>query len=161
MTPEFPNRAGLVLFAVVAGSLWGSPGWSAEPSRLLAEFERARAVIETSDAICMVIDIYLADTTTQKAQGLMYIERMDEFEGMLFRHSRSAQINMWMKNTYLSLDMLFVKEDGFIANIARKTTPLSTQRIPSAGPVAAVLELNAGFADRWNIQTGNRILTVN
>lgn len=91
----------------------------------------------------------------------MYVEQMDEFEGMLFRHSRSMLITMWMKNTYIPLDMFFIERNGAIINIAKHTTPLSTQRISSSGPAQAILELNAGFADRWNIQTGDRILTVN
>ena len=161
MTPDFPKLASLALVTFFASSLWVIPGWSAQPSRLLTDFDRSRSVIETSGTICLVLDLYLSDTPAQQARGLMFVEQMDELEGMLFRHSRSAQITMWMKNTYISLDMLFIKQDGAIINIAKYTTPLSTRRILSAGPVQAVLELNAGFSDRWNIRAGNRILTVN
>ena len=161
MTPDFPKPASLVLVTFLASSLWGFPGWSAQPSRLLADFDKSRTIIETSGTICLVLDLYLSDTPAQQARGLMFIEQMDELEGMLFRHSRSAQITMWMKNTYIPLDMFFITQDGVIINIAKYTTPLSTRRILSAGPVQAVLELNAGFSDRWNIQAGNKILTVN
>jgi uncharacterized membrane protein (UPF0127 family) len=161
MTPDFRTRLRLSGLAFFTTLLWVYPGWSAQPSRLLANFDHSRAVIETSNALCLVIDIYLADTREQQAQGLMYIEKMDAQEGMLFRHSRSAQIAMWMKNTYIPLDMFFIGEDGSIVNIVKKTTPLSTQRISSSGPAVAVLEMNAGFSDRWNITAGNRILAVN
>jgi uncharacterized membrane protein (UPF0127 family) len=161
MTPDFRTRLRLSSLAFFTTLLWVYPGWSAQPSRLLVNFDHSRAVIETSNALCLVIDIYLADTREQQAQGLMYIEKMDAQEGMLFRHSRSAQIAMWMKNTYIPLDMFFIGEDGSIVNIVKKTTPLSTQRISSSGPVVAVLEMNAGFSDRWNITAGNRILAVN
>lgn len=161
MIPDIPRLGCLALVTFFASFLWASPGWAARPSRLLADFDQSRAIIETSGAICLVLDLYLSDTPDQQARGLMYIEQMDEREGMLFRHSRSVQIAMWMKNTYISLDMFFIKDDGSIANVVEHTTPLSTQRILSMGPVIAVLELNAGFSDRWNIQAGNRMLTVN
>jgi uncharacterized membrane protein (UPF0127 family) len=86
---------------------------------------------------------------------------MDEFEGMLFLHARAVQISMWMKNTYIPLDMFFIRPDGNIAGIEKNTTPLSTRRISSPGPASGVLEMNAGFADRWQITPGNRLLAVN
>lgn len=91
----------------------------------------------------------------------MYIEQMDEWEGMLFTYPQPVAMTMWMKNTYISLDMLFIRQDGTISSIAKNTTPLSTSRISSAEPVPMVLELNAGFTDRWLIEPGNRLLTIN
>jgi uncharacterized membrane protein (UPF0127 family) len=66
-----------------------------------------------------------------------------------------------MKNTYIALDMLFIRGGGSIAGIARDTEPLSTRRINSPDAVSGVLEVNAGFADRWDIRPGNRLLTIN
>jgi uncharacterized membrane protein (UPF0127 family) len=151
---------GLLLCA--CGCLFsGTPTESARPARLLEGFDRSRAIIETSRNICLLLELYLADTASQQSRGLMYVEQLDENEGMLFRHSRPFQINMWMKNTYIPLDMLFIRSDGSIANIATNTTPLSTDRISSSEPVPAVLEMNAGFAQRWRVESGDRLLTLN
>ncbi len=144
------------VFSVVSGSVQ-----AARPARLLAGFEQATTVIETSGIFCLLLDIYLTNTPDQRAQGLMYIEQIDEFEAMLFSYPVPAGINMWMKNTYISLDMLFIRQDGTIAGIAKNTTPLSTQRISSPEPVTMVLEVNAGFTDKWRIESGNRLLSIN
>ena len=91
----------------------------------------------------------------------MFVERLEDDEGMLFRYSGPANITMWMKNTYISLDMLFIRGDGTIVNIAARPEPMSTRRIHSQGPVAGVLEVNAGYAEQWSIKPGNQLLTVN
>ena len=111
--------------------------------------------------MCLLLNIYLAENSAQRAQGLMFIEQMDEMEGMLFTYPQPVGMTMWMKNTYIPLDMLFIRQDGSISNIAKNTTPLSTSRISSSEPVSMVLELNGGFTDRWLIQAGNRLLTTN
>jgi uncharacterized membrane protein (UPF0127 family) len=155
--------SGLCLLVIGLSAAWlpAEPVRAAKPSRLLEDFDRSRGIIETTRNVCLLLELYLADTPEQQARGLMYVEQLDENEGMLFRHSRSALINMWMKNTLISLDMLFIRTDGSIASIARKTTPLSTERISSLETVRAVLEMNAGFADRWGIEPGSRILAIN
>ena len=91
----------------------------------------------------------------------MFIEQMDDTEGMLFTYPQPAGMTMWMKNTYVTLDMLFILPDGTISSIAKKTTPLSTKRISSTEPVTMVLELNGGLTDRWQINVGNRLLSIN
>lgn len=133
---------------------------SAEPAGYLQGFDRTRAIIETSGIVCLMLELYLADTPKQHAQGLMFIDHMDEFEGMLFRYDRDATMIMWMKNTHISLDMLFIRSDGEIAHIARRTRPMSTERIPSSQPVRFVLELNGGMTDRWSIEPGDRLLVA-
>ncbi len=134
---------------------------TANPKRFLAEFRQSRAIIESSGINCLALNVYLAETSTQRAQGLMFIEQMDEMEGMLFTYPEPVGMTMWMKNTYIALDMLFIRLDGSISNIARNTTPLSTSRISSSEPVPMVLELNAGFTERWLIQPDNRLLSIN
>lgn len=134
---------------------------AANPTRFLVDFRQSRAVIESSGHSCLLLSIYLAETSTQRAQGLMFIEQMDEMEGMLFTYPQPIGMTMWMKNTYISLDMLFIRQDSTISNIEKNTTPLSTSRISSSEPVPMVLELNAGFSDRWLIEPGNRLLTIN
>ena len=115
-------------------------------------------LIETSNGPCVFIDAYVANNRAAKAQGLMYVESLGEFEGMLFIHSRPAEISMWMKNTLIPLDMLFVRDDQTIATIVTDTVPLSTDTIVSREPVTTVLELNAGSAERWGIRVGDRVL---
>lgn len=133
------------------------PVMAAEPSALLHDFPRGQLVLETHGPRCLLIDIYIASSPQQRAQGLMYIESMAEFEGMYFGYSEPVGIVMWMKNTPLSLDMLFVREDLTIASIAQHTTPLSTERIESQEAVIGVLEMSAGFAERWGADAGTRV----
>jgi len=129
----------------------------AEPSSLLDGFPRTRGILETSGHVCMLLDIWLANTPAQQRQGLMHIEKLDPHEGMLFRYARPARITMWMKNTLIPLDMLFLDARGAITGITRHTTPMSTRKIQSPGEISAVLEVNAGFADTWSVQRGNRL----
>ena len=93
----------------------------------------------------------------QRAKGLMYRRAMAADHGMLFDFERPLPVTMWMKNTYLPLDMVFIRSDGSIARIAADTEPLSTQIIPSGEPVLAVLELNAGTAAKLGIRAGDRV----
>ena len=101
--------------------------------------------------------VEVARNDADRAQGLMYRRSMPAEQGMLFDFGRVEPVAMWMQNTYLPLDMLFVRPDGSIARIAANTEPLSTRTIPSGEPVLAVLELNAGTAARLGIRTGDRI----
>ncbi|WP_375407814.1 DUF192 domain-containing protein [uncultured Methylobacterium sp.] len=92
-----------------------------------------------------------------RARGLMFRRSMPSDHGMLFDFEQVAPVAMWMKNTYLSLDMLFIRPDGTIARIAADTEPQSTRVIPSGEPVLAVLELNAGTAARLGLKAGDRV----
>lgn len=96
-------------------------------------------------------------TDEQRARGLMHRRFMPEDRGMLFDFKREEPVAMWMKNTYLSLDMVFIDKSGKVVNIAENTEPLSERIIPSAGPVLAVLELNAGSARRMGLKAGDRL----
>jgi uncharacterized protein len=92
-----------------------------------------------------------------RAQGLMFRRSMPPDRGMLFDFGRVEPVAMWMQNTYLPLDMLFIRPDGSIARIAANAEPLSTRTIPSGEPVLAVLELNGGTAARLGIKAGDRV----
>ncbi len=134
---------------------------AAKPTRYLADFDTATAIIETSGLSCLALRVYLADSRSQQARGLMHIEQLDPFEGMLFRYREPLIITMWMKNTYISLDMVFLHADGRVATIASRTVPMSTTRITSVEPVTMVLELNAGFTTDKLLEIGNRLLAIN
>ncbi len=96
-------------------------------------------------------------TDEQRARGLMHRRFMAEDRGMLFDFKREEPVAMWMKNTYLSLDMVFIDKSGKVVNVAENTEPLSERIVPSSGPVLAVLELNAGTARRIGLKPGDRL----
>lgn len=115
-----------------------------------------RVTIVTEDAR-HVFTVELANTPATRAQGLMYRRSMPEDHGMLFDFGRVEMVTMWMRNTYIPLDMLFIRADGTIARIARNTEPLSERRISSGEPVLGVLEINAGLSSRLGIDVGDRV----
>ena len=92
-----------------------------------------------------------------RAKGLMYRKELPEGRGMLFDFQRDQEVSFWMENTYISLDMIFIRGDGRILRIAENTEPLSTRMIPSGGPVRAVLEVIAGTARKLGIAPGDRV----
>jgi len=104
-----------------------------------------------------VFDVELALTPEQRSTGLMYRKELAPGRGMLFDFEGEGPIAMWMKNTYVSLDMFFIRADGRIARIAENTVPLSEATIPSGAPVKAVLEVVAGTAKRLGIAPGDRV----
>ena len=101
--------------------------------------------------------VEVARNDADRAQGLMFRRSMPADQGMLFDFGRVEPVSMWMQNTYLPLDMLFIRADGTIARIAANTEPLSTRAISSGEPVLSVLELNAGTAARLGIKAGDRV----
>jgi hypothetical protein len=147
--------AGLILAWLVSG-----PAAGLEPAHLVAGFPRGQAVLETSGPRCLLLDVFFASTPEQRTQGLMFVESLGEFEGMYFGYGAPVELAMWMKNTVLSLDMLFIRPDGTVGHIARDTEPFSTTRITSGGPAIGVLELNAGFARRWRVAPGTRLMLL-
>jgi uncharacterized membrane protein (UPF0127 family) len=89
--------------------------------------------------------------------GLQHRRVLAADAGMLFDYRQSRPVAMWMKNTHLPLDMLFIDAAGRVARVARHTVPLSLTPIPSGEPVRAVLELNAGVTRLLGIQAGDRV----
>ncbi len=104
-----------------------------------------------------VFSIELAVTDEERARGLMYRKELPEGRGMLFDFKRDEEISMWMENTYVPLDMIFIRADGRISRIAENTTPLSRATVSSGGPVRAVLEVVAGTAKKLGIAVGDRV----
>ena len=104
-----------------------------------------------------VFSVEMATTEEEKTTGLMYRKELPDGKGMLFDFSPEQQISMWMKNTYISLDMIFIRADGRILRIAENTEPLSTRIISSGGLAKGVLEVIAGTAQKYGIQPGDRV----
>ncbi len=103
-------------------------------------------------------NIELAETSVQQSRGLMYRQELAHDAGMLFDYQRSRRVSMWMQNTFIPLDMLFIDSDGRVVNIAERAVPRSTSIIPSRGRVRAVLEVNGGTADKLGIKPGDQVL---
>jgi uncharacterized membrane protein (UPF0127 family) len=104
-----------------------------------------------------VFNVEFVQTEEQRRIGLMFRKEMPDGEGMLFDFIRPQPVAMWMRNTYVSLDMIFIRADGTIANIAKNTEPLSERSIYAEGFVKGVLEVVAGTADRYGIAPGDKV----
>jgi len=102
-------------------------------------------------------EIEVAETDEQKARGLMFRRTLEPTAGMLFPYLPPQEITMWMKNTYISLDMVFIKADGKVLRVAERTEPFSERVIASGGDAAAVLEVVAGTAARIGIKPGDKV----
>lgn len=104
-----------------------------------------------------VFSVTVADSPAAREKGLMFVKHLPDGQGMLFDFDSEQNIAMWMKNTYIPLDMIFIRGDGRVSHIAQSTTPLSTAIISSQGPVRAVLEVAGGTAARLGIAPGDRV----
>jgi len=139
----------------------GAVAWLAALSLLLlagavpaAEMDRLEIV--TTGGV-HVFDVELAVTDEERGKGLMFRREVPEGRGMLFDFKSDQVVAMWMKNTYVSLDMIFIRADGQIAYIAENTKPLSEAIISSRFPVRGVLEVVAGTARRLGIRPGDKV----
>ena len=128
-------------------------GWKQE----LVEIEKTLASTQSvSERI--FINAYIADTPAKRAQGLMHVTDLPENEGMLLVFNPPRYVSMWMKNTVISLDILFIKPDGTIGHVHPDAKPLSLESIPSIWKVKWVLELNAGVAGKLNLKPGDKLV---
>ncbi|SRR5258708_7611768 len=104
-----------------------------------------------------VFSVEMATTEEEKTTGLMYRKELADGRGMLFDFSPEQEVSMWMKNTFIPLDMIFIRADGRILRIAENTEPQSTKIIPSGGLAKGVLEVIAGTAKKYGIAPGDRV----
>jgi hypothetical protein len=114
-------------------------------------------LVLTTETGAHSLRIERADTAAQWSQGLMGRKKLHDTDGMLFVFPYARKVEMWMKDTPLSLDMLFIRDNGEIAHIARNTTPFSTDIIAAPEEVRAVLELEAGRAEKLAAKPGDKI----
>jgi len=101
--------------------------------------------------------VEIADNDADRAKGLMYRKELPEGRGMLFDFHSDQEVSFWMQNTYIPLDMIFIRGDGRILRIAENTEPLSTRIIGSNGQVRGVLEVIGGTARKLGIAPGDRV----
>jgi uncharacterized membrane protein (UPF0127 family) len=109
--------------------------------------------VHSGESIIASIAIEIADTPETQMKGLMGRNTLDDSSGMLFVFDRQEPQKFWMKNTPVSLDIIFAGGDGCIVNIVESTTPMSNQRYRSKGPVKYVVEVRAGFVKRFQLNT--------
>jgi len=106
------------------------------------------------------IDIEIADNDYERQLGLMNRESMEEMQGMLFLFPQEEIQSFWMRNTLFSLDILFINSQKEIVTIHKNTRPLSEQSYPSSKPAIYVLEVNAGFCERHNVNLGDKVFWI-
>jgi uncharacterized protein len=138
------------MLLVLAGALSTFTGASARA----ASIQPLEIVTKTG---VHVFSVEMATTEEEKTTGLMYRKELADGKGMLFDFSPEQDVQMWMKNTYVPLDMIFISADGRILRIAENTEPLSEKIISSGGPVKGVLEVVGGTARRDGIEPGDRV----
>lgn len=161
-----PSRPDLLrLFGVVfaaAMALAGSTFVLAQdgpPIEDLALFPRGKLEISDgkSKKAKYTFEVWLADSPRRQQQGLMFVRSLPEMGGMLFVHESPRPFSMWMKNTYIPLDMVFIDAHGRIQQIVEQTTPHSLDIIRSNDPALAVLEIAGGEARRLGLHAGQHV----
>jgi uncharacterized membrane protein (UPF0127 family) len=158
-----PRRAALATMAILAAlaltlSL-ALAGAATAQERLedLDNFPRVKLEIADGKKTRHVFDVWVADTPSRQQQGLMFVRSLPELRGMLFVHQSPKHISMWMKNTYIPLDMVFIDDKGTIQQVVERTTPHSLDNIRSRLPAIAVLEIAGGEARRLGLKPGQRV----
>lgn len=136
-----------LIVALLAGLLAAAPSQAVDRSTL--EIASKTGV--------HVFSVEIADNDAERSKGLMFRKELPEGQGMLFDFHSDQDVAFWMENTYIPLDMIFIRGNGTILRIAENTTPMSTKQIPSGGPVRAVLEVIAGTARKLGIAPGDRV----
>ena len=141
----------LVSFTVVhAGDASGTPA-----AEHRAPHEERLELVTASGV--HVLDVEVAATPEKQALGLMYRTSLSDTKGMLFPHQEPRELSMWMHNTYIPLDMVFIRADGTVHRIEARAEPLSDRVIGSNGPVLAVLEIAGGNAERLGLRPGDKV----
>jgi uncharacterized membrane protein (UPF0127 family) len=124
----------------------------------LSAFPQSLLAIRTAAGSVINFKIWTADRLSREEQGLMFVREMDDHAGMLFVFPGGGRITMWMKNTYIPLDMVFTDANGRIVGIAARTTPLSESIISAPESAHAVLELNGGICEKLGIKVGDLVV---
>lgn len=144
-----------VIAIIVVGLLLSAQ--SAPQLDLETDFSKSVLIISANENACYRFDVYLAISRAQQMQGLMFVRKMPEMSGMLFAYNQARHLSMWMKNTYISLDILFIRADGTVSSIAKNTEPHSLESISAIEQLNFVLELNAGVTDKLGIAAGSKV----
>lgn len=149
-------RAAVLAWVAVIGI--GSGEIRAQSAEDRPAFGKDVVTIETASGKLLDFQLEVADTDRERAYGLMFVKELAPDQGMLFLYSRPQRLAMWMRNTYVALDMLFIREDGSIESIVKHAIPLNETVLRSEGRVSAVLEIGGGKADLLGIAPGDRVI---
>lgn len=141
-----------VFFLLLVAPPAVAPLWAEEPGDV--SFERSELVIETS-TVARRFTVELALTPRQTSRGLMYRREMPLDRGMLLVFEPPREVAIWMRNTYIPLDLIYIRADGTVHRIHYGAVPHDETPIPSEGPVAAVLEVNAGVVRMLGVRPGD------
>lgn len=152
---------GVALLAIAVASvgavLWADPRASKEaPQAAGPAVHEERLELVTASGV-HALDVEIAATPEKQAVGLMFRTSLADTKGMLFQHNAPHELSMWMRNTYIPLDMVFIRADGTVHRIEARTEPLSERIISSDGPVSAVLEIAGGAAERLGLKPGDKV----
>jgi uncharacterized membrane protein (UPF0127 family) len=139
-------RASLLAFAIL---VLAAPGFAQT-----ADLQKIEIASKTGSHSFLV---ELAANDAERARGLMFRTELPEGRGMLFDFKQEQETGFWMRNTYIPLDMIFIRADGTIRRIAANTEPLSERLVPSGGPVRYVLEVIGGTARKLGIEPGDKV----
>jgi uncharacterized membrane protein (UPF0127 family) len=152
------------LLVVALAAMWlsaaGSPDAAAQERESLlplSAFPRERIAIETRSARRHTFDAWRADTPQTRAQGLMFVRSLQPEQAMIFVYSPPQHVGMWMKNTLIPLDMLFVDADGCVVKVHEQAQPGALETIAADDPVVLVVELAGGVAGRLGLRAGDRV----
>ena len=151
-SPRMTTRRTLLLLVSAIAARFSAPPAAAQ----LQRFAMSELTIVSSNGPHH-FTVEVADTPAQMEQGLMFRRAMAPDAGMLFDYKTPTVATMWMRNTLIPLDMLFVDAQGRIVNIHERAVPLSADVISAAAPVRAVIELNGGTAARLGIAPGDQV----
>lgn len=156
---RFPGKFwSLAAIAVLSGLLAFGPDYFASDNKAPPTFPKSEIMIRHSDGRMAHFNVEVATTPEQQTYGLMFRRSLPRNSGMLFLYKPDQNVSMWMKNTYIPLDILFVRADGVIVKITTNARPLDLSPLTSDEPVRGVLELNAGQAKKESIKVGDRVL---
>lgn len=152
MRPVYSNRAacGVALFVLVVAVM------SIFALRAQAGMRQDKLMLVTASGE-RTIAIEIAESAQEKALGLMFRTSLADGHGMLFPYDTPQDVTMWMRNTYIPLDMVFIRGDGTVHRIEAGAEPMSERVISAGAPVTAVLELAAGSAARLGLKPGDKV----
>ena len=147
----------VALFFVLCSGIAAAQSPEKDLAALDTAFGKDVLIMHSSKDACYALQIYVAQTRPQRARGLMNVRNLPDMTGMLFIYDQDAYLSMWMKNTFIPLDMLFIRSDGSVSSIAYNTEPQSLESVAALEPVRYVLELNAGMADKLGLDKYSRV----
>ena len=152
-------RLSVLVLPALAGAWPAGPATAAEPKGVvpLSAFPREPIAVETRSARRHVFDAWRAESTPMRAQGLMFVREIREDQAMIFVYEPPQVVSMWMANTLIPLDMLFVDSAGCIVKVHENARPGSLDSITAGVPVALVVELKGGAARARGIEAGDRV----